>query len=76
MKPYKPLLSSAPAHSILNARSFRYRDSASTDIRATFAKFRRQASKPDIGSDVATDIRAAPSNPATLHVVCSRRAPG
>ena len=45
MKQYKPLLSSAPANSILNAQEFRYRNSARTDIRKTFANFRRNASK-------------------------------
>ena len=48
MKSYKPLLSSAPAHSILNARTFRYRNSADTDIRKTFARFRRNVSKKDL----------------------------
>ena len=45
MKQYKPLLSSAPANSILNAQRFHYTNSASTDIRKTFANFRRNASK-------------------------------
>ena len=40
MKQYKPLLSSAPANSILNAQQFHYRNSANTDIRKTFANFR------------------------------------
>ena len=45
MKHYKPLLSSAPASSILNAQEFHYSNSASTDIRKTFANFRRNVSK-------------------------------
>jgi hypothetical protein len=45
MKQYKPLLSSAAANSILNAQQFRYTNSASTDIRKTFANFRRNASR-------------------------------
>ena len=47
---YKPLLSSAPAHSILNAQAFHYTNSAATDIRKTFARVqaaaRRQMSAP------------------------------
>ena len=38
MKHYKPLLSSAPANSILNAQEFHYTNSTSTDIRKTFAR--------------------------------------
>ena len=38
MKDYKPLLSSAPAHSILNAQAFHYTTSAAADIRKTFAR--------------------------------------
>ena len=45
MKPYKPLFSSAPANSILNAQEFHYSNSASTDIRKTFANFRRNTLK-------------------------------
>src|SRR5450755_126414 len=38
---YKPLVSSAPAHSILNAQAFHYTSSAKTDIRKTFARVQR-----------------------------------
>ena len=38
---YKPLLSSAPAHSILNAQAFHYTNSVETDIRKTFARVAR-----------------------------------
>ena len=38
---YKPLLTAAPAHSILNAE-FRYTKSTETDIRRTFARIRRE----------------------------------
>jgi hypothetical protein len=58
MKSYKPLLSSAPAHSILNARTFHYRNSADTDIRKTFARLRRDASKKDVRSGIAPNVRA------------------
>ena len=58
MKQYKPLLSSAPANSILNAQQFHYTNSASTDIRKTFANFRRNASKtkPAERRDERSDI--------------------
>jgi GNAT superfamily N-acetyltransferase len=38
---YKPLVSSAPALSILNAQAFHYTSSAETDIRKTFARVQR-----------------------------------
>ena len=38
---YKPLVTAAPAHSILNAE-FRYVKSTETDIRRTFARIRRE----------------------------------
>lgn len=62
MKQYKPLLSSAPANSILNAQQFHYTNSASTDIRKTFANFRRNASKQNQPS-VATNVRTLRKNP-------------
>ena len=62
MKQYKPLLSSAPANSILNAQQFHYTNSASTDIRKTFANFRRTASKQNQPS-VATNVRTLTKNP-------------
>jgi hypothetical protein len=57
MKQYKPLISSAPTNSILNAQRFHYTNSASTDIRKTFANFRRNASQQD-QPRVATNVRA------------------
>jgi hypothetical protein len=62
MKQYKPLLSSAPASSILNAQKFDYRNSASTDIRKTFAKFRRNASTQD-QPHFATNVRTLTKHP-------------
>ena len=62
MKQYKSLLSSAPANSILNAQEFHYRNSASTDIRKTFANFRRYASKQNQPS-AATNVRTLTKNP-------------
>jgi hypothetical protein len=38
---HKPLISTAPAHSILSAR-FRYTNSTLTDIRKTFERIRRE----------------------------------
>ena len=62
MKQYKPILSSAPANSILNTQEFHYRNSASTDIRKTFANFRRNASKQK-QSSIATNVRILTKNP-------------
>jgi len=62
MKPYKPLLSSAPPSSILNAQQFHYTNSASTDIRQTFANFRRHASRKNQPS-VATNVRRLRKDP-------------
>ena len=45
MNDYKPLLSSAPAHSILNAQAFHYTNSVDTDIRKTFERVRAAARK-------------------------------
>ncbi len=59
MTDYKPLLSSAPAHSILNAQAFHYTNSAATDIRKTFARFRRRRGKADDPSlDVTSNVRS------------------
>ncbi len=41
MNEYKPLLSSAPSHSILNAQAFEYTSSVATDLRKTFERIRR-----------------------------------
>jgi hypothetical protein len=57
MKTYKPLLSSAPAHSILNAQTFRYSSSANTDIRRTFARVRREVAKQQSQPATATNVR-------------------
>jgi hypothetical protein len=58
VKDYKPLLSSAPAHSILNAQAFHYTNSAATDIRKTFARIRRRREKADAASlNVASNVR-------------------
>ena len=74
MKQYKPLLSSAPANSILNAQKFHYRNSANTDIRKTFATLRRNAPKqhqPNVATNVRTftkhpiDATPVPSSPAS-----------
>ena len=58
MKQYKPLLSLAPANSILNAQQFHYRNSANTDIRKTFANLptRRVQAKPAEHRDECSDI--------------------
>jgi hypothetical protein len=56
MKSHKPLLSSAPPHSILNARTFRYSDSANTDIRRTFARARREAARGQSRPGSATNV--------------------
>ena len=75
MKQYKPLLSSAPPNSILNAQQFHYTNSASTDIRKTFANFRRNASRqhqPSFAANVRTlrknpiDAALAPCSPESL----------
>ena len=58
VKDYKPLLSSAPAHSILNAQAFHYTNSAATDIRKMFARIRRRREKADAASlNVASNVR-------------------
>jgi hypothetical protein len=62
MKQYKPLLSAAPATSILNGQEFHYGNSVSTDIRDTFARFRRYAPKQDQPS-AATNVRTLTKNP-------------
>lgn len=58
LKDYKPLLSSAPAHSILNAQAFHYTNSAATDIRKTFARVRRRREKAHVASiNVASNVQ-------------------
>ena len=67
---YKPLLSSAPAKSILNA-GFRYTDSAATDIRKTFARIRRDLRARDDAAGVPPQI-----NSPALVAPAVRRASG
>jgi len=84
MKQYKPLLSSAPAHSILNAQGFRYTNSVSTDIRETFARLRRKASAKNdcqpANAANATNVRALANNRsdalAPVHPLASLRHAG
>ena len=54
---YKPLVSSAPAHSILNAQAFHYTSSVETDIRKTFARVRRRRAKTNASISVASNVR-------------------
>ena len=54
MKRYKPLLSSAPAHSILNAQAFHYTNSVATDIRKTFARIRRECVNAAVVVNIAS----------------------
>ena len=59
MKDYKPLLSTAPAHSILNAQGFRYTNSAATNIRETFARIRRRRAKANaVTANIADNVRS------------------
>jgi hypothetical protein len=51
---YKPLVSSAPAHSILNAQAFQYTSSAKTDIRKTFARVQRRRAKTNASISAAS----------------------
>src|SRR4029434_10409093 len=55
---HKPLISTAPVHSILNAH-FRYTNSTLTDIRKTFERIRREHGQ-------AKAARSAPSVPRSL----------
>jgi hypothetical protein len=73
MKSYKPLLSSAPAHSILNARTFHYRNSADTDIRKTFARLRRNATNKDVRSGMAPNVRAFATHSTEASPLCVPR---
>ena len=57
VKRYKPVLSSAPAHSILNAQAFQYRNSVDTDIRKTLARIRRQRANRAVIVDIASHVR-------------------
>jgi len=57
MTNYKLLVSSAPAHSILNAQTFHYVSSAETDIRKTFAKVRRAQARAAAFLNPAGNVR-------------------
>ena len=52
---YKPLVSSTPAHSILNAQAFHYTSSVETDIRKTFARVR--ATKDNASTNATSNVR-------------------
>jgi hypothetical protein len=54
---YKPLASSAPAHSILNAQAFQYASSVETDIRKTFARVRRERAKANAPINATSNVR-------------------
>jgi len=57
VKRYKTLLSSAPAHSILNAQAFNYTNSVQTDIRTTFARIRRERAKAAVMANIGSHMR-------------------
>lgn len=54
---HKPLVSSAPAHSILNA-GFRYTNSTATDVRKTFARIRREQASAAARASTSSNVRA------------------
>ena len=54
---YKPLVSSTPAHSILNAQAFHYTSSVKTDIRETFARVRRERAKANASINATSNVR-------------------
>ena len=53
---YKPLVSSTPAHSILNAQAFHYTSSVETDIRKTFARVRRERAKANASINATSNV--------------------
>jgi hypothetical protein len=57
VKRYKTLLSSAPAHSILNAQAFNYTNSVETDIRKTFARVRRELANAAVIANIGSHVR-------------------
>ena len=57
VKRYKPLLSSAPAHSILNAGAFNYTNSVDTDIRKTFTRIRRERANAAVIANIGSHVR-------------------
>jgi hypothetical protein len=61
VKRYKPLLSSAPAHSILNAQAFHYTNAVATDIRRTFARIRRERASAAVVVNLASHVRSVPT---------------
>ena len=63
---YKPLLSSAPAKSILNA-GFRYTNSAATDIRKTFARVRHDILARDAAPDARPQSKSHAPIGAAVH---------
>jgi hypothetical protein len=62
VKRYKPLLSSAPAHSILNAQAFHYKNSVETDIRETFARIRREHANAAVVVNLTSHVRSVTTN--------------
>ena len=63
MKHFKPLLSSAPSHSILNAQAFHYTNSTDTDIRKTFARIRREHAKAAVVARMVNNVRPLGTRP-------------
>ena len=59
MKVFKPLVSSAPAHSILNAQAFQYTNSVATDVRKTFARIRRDLASRHAATTGRKEVPAA-----------------
>jgi len=70
---HKPLVSSAPVHSILNA-GFRYTNSTATDIRKTFARIRREQASVAVKTSAAGNVRPlarrSPEPSSPRRVVC------
>jgi len=67
MKTYRQLVSTAPAHSILNAQTFHYRSSVATDIRKTFARILRDQAKAGVaisGTGNVRPLKQKPSEPS------------
>ncbi|HVO89126.1 MAG TPA: hypothetical protein VMV45_11335 [Casimicrobiaceae bacterium] len=74
MKDYKPLVSCAPAHSILNA-SFHYTNSVSTDIGKTFNRVRREQAKAAILAALTNNVLALPKKTAEISRSAARLQP-
>ncbi len=75
MNQYKPLLSAAPEHSILNAQAFQYTNSAETDIRETFARIRRERENAAVVVDIASRVRGVRGKPCDTSSQQRRAAP-